>query len=117
MINLVLNGKEYTLATNLRVAYNVQGQHNHKSYMEVFQNIDNMTLEEQVGILYEAAKIGTDKSIMPNKQDFLAEYLDAPEANISALLKTLKQIFEGILGRKIELAEDSSEAKTDPEGE
>lgn len=111
MINLTLNGKEYTLATNLRVAYNVQGQHNHKSYMEVFQNIDNMTLEEQVGILYEAAKVGTDKSIMPNRQDFLAEYLDAPEANISTLLKTLKQIFEGILGREIKLDENSSDSE------
>lgn len=111
MINLTLNGKEYTLATNLRVAYNVQGQHNHKSYMEVFQNIDNMTLEEQVGILYEAAKVGTDKSIMSNRQDFLAEYLDAPEANISTLLKTLKQIFEGILGREIKLDENSSDSE------
>lgn len=111
MINLTLNGKEYTLATNLRVAYNVQGQHNHKSYMEVFQNVDNMTLEEQVGILYEAAKVGTDKSIMPNKQDFLAEYLDAPEANISTLLTTLKQIFEGILGREIKLDKNSSDSE------
>lgn len=111
MINLTLNGKEYTLATNLRVAYNVQGQHNHKSYMEVFQNIDNMTLEEQVGILYEAAKVGTDKGIMPNRQDFLAEYLDAPEANISTLLKTLKQIFEGILGREIKLDKNSSDSE------
>lgn len=106
MVNLVLNGKEYTLATNLRVAYNVQSQHNHKSYMEIFQNIDTMSLEDQVGILYEAAKIGTSKESMPNKQDFLFEYLDAPEANVSSLMGILKQIFEGILGKKIEVNED-----------
>ena len=32
-----INGTEYSLGTTLRVAYKVQGQHNHKPYTEVFQ--------------------------------------------------------------------------------
>lgn len=104
MVNLILNGKEYTLATNLRVAYNVQNQHNHKSYMEIFQTIDSMSLEDQIGILYEAAKVGSES--VPSKQDFLTEYLDAPETNVSEMMGILKQIFEGILGKKIQIDEE-----------
>lgn len=30
-----LNGTEYPLATTLRVAYKIQGQHNHKAYSKI----------------------------------------------------------------------------------
>ena len=54
MLNITIGTTEYELATTLRVAYLVQGQNNHKSYVELFQEIDKMTLEQQVGIVYAA---------------------------------------------------------------
>ena len=35
MATIMINGSEYTLACNLRVAYELQGQHNHKPYSEI----------------------------------------------------------------------------------
>lgn len=104
-MELTLGGKTYTLAANLRVAYNVQHQHNHKPYMEVFQGTDKMPLEEQVGILYEAAKIGTPGE-MPSRTEFLNQYLDDPNSNLVNLMALLKAIYEGIVGRELKAAEE-----------
>ena len=35
MATIVINGMEYTLARNLRVAYELQGQHSHKPYTQI----------------------------------------------------------------------------------
>ena len=40
MATITLNGIEYTLASNLRVAYELQGQHNHKSYTQILSSFD-----------------------------------------------------------------------------
>ena len=107
MVELKLGDKEFSLATNLRVAYNVQGQHNHKSYMEIFKSVDSMHLEDQVGILYEAAKVGTPDMKLTRKE-FFELYLDSADANVTNLMRILKSIFEGVLGRKIETPEETS---------
>lgn len=101
MVELKLGERDFCLATNLRVAYNVQGQHNHKSYMEIFKGVDSMTLEDQIGILYEAAKVGTPDFNL-KRNEFFELYLDNADSNVTNLMRILKQIFEGVLGKKIE---------------
>lgn len=118
MTEIVLQGKTYPLATNLRVAYNVQRQHNHKSYMDIFQSIDEMTLEEQIGILYEAAKVGAQPSDkFFTREEFTDLYLDSENANVTSMMQTLKDIFEGILGRKLEPVEAVATTEEGTEGE
>lgn len=107
-MELTLGGKTYTLAANLRVAYNVQGQHNHRSYMEIFKEVDSMPIEDQIGIIYEAAKVGSNGNV-PSRADFLSAYLDDPNASIVNMMKTLKQIYEGIVGQKLEAPEENTD--------
>ena len=52
MLSINYMGTDFPLATTLRVAYNVQGQHNHKPYTEVFKDIGDMTVEDQLGIIW-----------------------------------------------------------------
>ena len=101
MLNITIGAKEYELATTLRVAYLVQGQNNHKSYVELFQEIDKMTLEQQVGIVYAAfvaANPNQKKVITQN--DFFENFLD--NYTISELMKYVAQIIEGIMGKELE---------------
>ena len=42
MVTTTINGVDYELATTLRVAYKVQGQHNHAPYSKVFSEISDM---------------------------------------------------------------------------
>ena len=68
----IINGVEYPLATTLRVAYLVQGQHNHKPYAEVFKDIGDMTIEDQIGIIYCAFKCANaDSTVVIPKQSFI----------------------------------------------
>ena len=59
MLSINYMGTDFPLATTLRVAYNVQGQHNHKPYTEVFKDIGDMTVEDQLGIIYCSFKCAT----------------------------------------------------------
>lgn len=92
---LTMNGTEYTLATSLRVAYKVQGQHNHKAYSKVFSEIGDMTLEEQIGILFAAFQVGNPEVKM-TQQQFLDFYLDT--YNLKILMDQVKEIVQGIMG-------------------
>lgn len=95
-----INGRQYELATTLRVAYKVQGQHAHKPYTEIFQGIGEMTLEQQIGIVYAAfqsanpedAKSITEKAFLDN---FLDNY------DVSGLMEILGGIIEGIMGKEL----------------
>ena len=101
MLNITIGTTEYELATTLRVAYLVQGQNNHKSYVELFQEIDKMTLEQQVGIVYAAfvaANPNQKKTITQN--DFFEYFLD--NYTISELMKYVSKIIEGIMGKNLE---------------
>lgn len=90
-----MNGADYTLATTLRVAYKVQGQHNHKPYSKVFAAIGDMTLEEQIGILFAAFQVGNPEVQMKQEQ-FLNSYLDS--YNLQDLLQQVKAVVQGIMG-------------------
>ena len=95
MITTNINGVDYELATTLRVAYKVQGQHNHAPYSKVFSEIGDMCIEDQIGILYCAFQVGNPNSIM-SKQSFVDYYLD--NMNLKQIMDQLKQVIQEITG-------------------
>lgn len=115
MVTITLNGLDYALATNLRVAYNVQNQHNHKSYMAIFSEIGEMCLEEQIDILYAAFAVGNpDDSKTFTREMFRKYILDSNEFSASVIMDLLKGVISGILGTDLDAAEsEQSEKATD----
>ena len=110
MLSINLFGQEYALSNKLRVAYRVQGQHDHKPYTEVFSGVGDMPIEDQIGIVYEsfwcANPEARDKI---SRQQFLEEYLD--KYDVKALMEQLREIIQGIMGvRDDDLAVAASEA-------
>lgn len=95
-----INGVEYPLATTLRVAYLVQGQHNHKPYTEVFKDIGDMSIEDQIGIIYCAFKCAnTDSTVTIPKQNFIDYYLD--NFTLKEVINQLQEIVKGIMGEDL----------------
>lgn len=90
-----INGVDYPLATTLRVAYKVQGQHNHKAYSKVFAEIGDMSLEEQIGILFAAFQVANPEVKLTQSQ-FLDHYLDT--YNLKVLMDQVKEVIQGIMG-------------------
>ena len=90
-----INSVDYPLATTLRVAYKVQGQHNHKAYSKVFAEIGDMTLEDQIGILYAAFQVANPEVLM-TRQQFLDYYLD--HFNLKIVMDQVKDVIQGIMG-------------------
>ena len=102
-----INGVEYPLATTLRVAYLVQGQHNHKPYTEVFKDIGDMSIEDQIGIIYCAFKCAnTDSTVIMPKQNFIDYYLD--NFTLKEVINQLQEIVKGIMGE--DLIEEAADA-------
>lgn len=98
--------KQYELAGTLRVAYKVQGQHNHKPYSQVFSGINSMTLEQQVGIVYSAFCVANPEDAKTIKEkDFLEYFLD--NYNVGQLMDMLSYIIENIMGK--DLVEETKE--------
>lgn len=99
MLTCNIDGQEYPLATTLRVAYEVQGQHNHKPYAEVFKDIGNMGVEQQIDILFAAFKCANG-DMVKNKEmtqtKFREYYLD--NCNLKDLMDQLQAIVKGIMG-------------------
>lgn len=114
---ITIDGTEYELSTKLRVAYKVQGQHAHKPYTEIFSDINSMTIEQQIAILYaafEVANPGASKTI--TKQAFLDHYLD--NSDVSGVMDQLQDIIGGILGKdlKEEVEKKQAEAVSESSG-
>lgn len=110
MLSINLFGQEYALSNKLRVAYRVQGQHDHKPYTEVFSGVGDMPIEDQIGIIYESFWCANpevrDKI---SRQQFLEEYLD--KYDVKTLMEQLREIIQGIMGVKDDdLAVAASEA-------
>ena len=95
MLTVEINGREYTLATTLRVAYKVQGQNNHTPYMDVFSKIGDMRIEDQIGILFASFQVGNPEVDM-SKKDFVDYYLD--HMNLKEVMAQLKQLVQEITG-------------------
>lgn len=107
MLQLTLGTETFDLATTLRVAYEIQGFNNHKSYLEIFQGIDTMTLEQQIDIVYASFKVANkEKAQFLNRKAFSEMFMD--EHNLSYLMDLIKQIIEGITGKTEEDEETSS---------
>lgn len=119
MVTVKINGQEYELSTTLRVAYKVQGQHNHKPYTEVFRSLGEMHLEDQIGILYAAFECANPNEVFKIKrQDFLDSYLDT--YNIKMMMDQIQEVIRGIMGEDFfEDVEQSANADgaTNTEGE
>ena len=106
-------GRDVDLATTLRVAYQVQGQHNHKPYAEVFQGIGEMGVEQQIDILYAAFECANPILKQEiTKQKFRDYYLD--NYNLKDLMSQLQEVVKGIMGE--DALGDSGE-HTEIEGE
>ena len=90
-------GRDVDLATTLRVAYQVQGQHNHKPYAAVFQGIGEMGVEQQIDILYAAFECANPILKQEiTKQKFRDYYLD--NYNLKDLMSQLQEVVKGIMG-------------------
>ena len=94
-MTLSINGVEYPLATTLRVAYKVQGQHNHRPYSKVFAEIGDMNLEDQIGILFAAFQVANPEVTM-DRQQFLDYYLDT--YSLKVMMIQVKTVIQGIMG-------------------
>lgn len=97
-LTVTFRDREFPLAATLRVAYNLQGQHNHKSYIDIFQRIDKMTLEEQIGIVWAAfAAANRDEATFIKSTDFREDLLD--RYNVGELMEMVGEIISGIMGK------------------
>lgn len=92
---VTINNTDYSLATTLRVAYKVQGQHNHKPYAKVFSEIGDMVLEDQIGILFAAFQVANPQ-VKLSQEQFLNHYLD--NYNLKVLMDQVKDVVQGIMG-------------------
>ena len=102
-----IKGTEYEMATTLRVAYKVQGQHNHEPYSKVFENIGDMTVEQQLGILYCSFECANPEVAKQFTQiEFINYCLD--NMNLKDMLDKLKELVQGIMGT------DGTESSQEP---
>lgn len=112
MLTIKLNGIEYPLATNLRVAYTVQNQHNHKSYMTIFSELGKMTVEDQIDVLYAAFTVGNPTETKTySREMFRAYILDSDDFSASVLMQLLKDVISGILGKDLDTDETEEVAQ------
>ena len=114
MVTININGNEYTLACNLRVAYTLQGEHNHEPYTKVLSRVGDMTLEQQIDILYIAFKTANpDVAKSFTKEMFRAYIFDHDEFNATVLMQYIKKVISGILGKDLP-DPDEDEGKGSP---
>ena len=97
MLNIEINGTDYRLATTLRVAYEVQGQHNHKPYAEVFKGIAEMGVEQQIGIVYAAFKCANQEDAKILNLKFFQDYM-LDHYNLKDLMDKMQSVVQGIMG-------------------
>lgn len=85
-ITIRVKDQEVKLASTLRVAFNVQSKFGHKPYMEIFAGINDLGVDKQITILYEAYKVANrDEETKLSEVEFLNEILD----NMGAVELTL----------------------------
>ena len=95
-LEIEINGTCYELATTLRVAYKIQGQHNHKPYSKVFEGVSDMKLEEQVGILYAAFQVA-NPNVEISRPVFFESVLD--KYGLASIMQLIGDIIKGIMFR------------------
>lgn len=109
-----LNGVEYPAACTLRVAYVIQGQHNHKPYTEIFKSLGEMTIEDQIDVIFAAFSVLNPEISSSSGEfsriNFRNYYLD--NVDLSELMAQLQNIVEGILGTNL-VSGDANETSND----
>ena len=117
MLTINLNGNEYPLACNLRVAYVLQNQHNHESYSSILSRVGEMPLEQQIDILYIAFQVANPETAKTFTREMFRTYiLDHDEFNAYVMLDMIKRIVSGILGKEL-FNEDTSSESVDVDSE
>lgn len=118
-LTVIINGVEYPLATTLRVAYKIQGQHNHTPYSEVFRKMGEMHVEDQIGIMYASFECANpSEAFKIKRKDFENFYLD--NYNLKDLMEQLQGVIKGIMGEDFfdeEETEGETSGATNAEGE
>lgn len=110
MATIQINGVEYQLACNLRVAYVLQNQHNHEAYSSILARVGEMPIEQQIDVLYAAFQIGNpDTAKTFTKEMFRMYVLDHNEFTATVLLNLIKEIVAGILGRSLDDVDASAD--------
>ena len=120
MLTINLNGNEYPLACNLRVAYVLQNQHNHESYSSILSRVGEMPLEQQIDVVYAAFQIANPETAKTFTREMFRTYvLDHNEFNASVILNMIKEIISGILGKKLpdEVPDETPSDKNAESGE
>ena len=120
MLTINLNGNEYPLACNLRVAYVLQNQHNHESYSSILSRVGEMPLEQQIDVVYAAFQIANPETAKTFTREMFRMYvLDHDEFNASVILSIIKDIISGILGKKLpdEVPDETASDKNAESGE
>ena len=111
MLTINLNGNEYPMACNLRVAYVLQNQHNHESYSSILSRVGEMPLEQQIDILYIAFQVANPETAKTFTREMFRTYiLDHDEFNAYVMLDMIKSIVSGILGKELSNEDTSSES-------
>ena len=111
MLTINLNGNEYPMACNLRVAYTLQNHHNHESYSSILSRVGDMPLEQQIDILYIAFQVANPETAKTFTREMFRTYiLDHDEFNAYVRLEMIKRIVSGILGKELSNEDTSSES-------
>lgn len=107
---ITIDGNEYELATTLRVAYKLQNYNNHKSYTDIFAEMGNMGIEDQILILYCAFSVANPTNTEITKQKFIDWFLD--NSNVTDIMELIQQVVSGILGKDITEGSEDKEIST-----
>lgn len=111
---ITLNGTDYTLATNLRVAYLLQQQHNHEAYSSILSRVGEMPLEHQLDLIYTAFQVANpDVAKTFTKEMFRCYIFDHEEFTASVIIKLIKGIIAGILGKDVKELEEGATSAQD----
>ena len=112
MLTTKINGTEYDLSTTLRVAYKVQGQHNHKPYTQILSSVDEMTIEQQLDMIYIAFKVNNPEDAKTFTKEMFRKYiLDNDEFTVTTIMTIISDIIAGILGQDLS---ENSDAPSEP---
>ena len=109
MATININGNEYKLACNLRVAYALQNQHNHEAYSSILSRVGEMPLEQQIDVLYVAFQIANPEDAKSFTREMFRTYiLDHDEFNAYVILQLIKSVIAGILGRDLSTEDEAT---------
>lgn len=108
MLTMRLQGEEFPLSSKLRVAYIIQGQHGHKPYIEIFENLQTMPLQDQIRILFAAFKVANpDLCVQPGQrnvgvglwteQAFIDAVLDDEDISLGSMLNLVRDLLQALM--------------------